>query len=852
MPGSRGSRLQGKLDPVAERAEEADVADTDEQDILRYEERITQLLVTITHLHNKVERLQQRGAREDEEYSDQCSEYTASLPRHAPQPLPPQLPPPREGVGPDMFLALQQVLASLEHTVFARRHCALRLAGAGAETGTGGKEWAQVVETLEELERGLGLSPGLEMAAVQAPGERVAELSPELGAAETSWYGKEAATLAERNMALRATLGSKEQELSRAQVTLQALQEERDRLQRKVKELQDSLYQLETPGQAWSPPGSATTPIREAGSPVGEGDPWLLQVRSWSLFPGLWKTFTPPPPGNLLPSLGPAGHPLPWGHTPATSPSGQTEPQPSGWSLLQLQRGPHGCGQQEVTPVVSPLGYGAAVRAHPEVSGYPPPTNQDVQPPPAAPAPAPALGCTDLPLLAPQDPLARAQSLLQCLKDHPAMQPLCRLLPSAPELSSRELDDQLQQLRGCIERLKGLNHLLAGALQECKSDSERLSMLLGQHESNSTALRLAAQCSEHRMEALEVLLALARAKLDAGGHAPSAAPAEHASQDAAAVLAEARRFLGRAEPDGQEAAGEPGMCGQQSPPSPREEEEEEEEGVLRQYLRQLQAEQAAVEVSLLELGCSGPPGAVTRPSDAIRAKVEKAVQASLAALPGERPWPKLDKTQLLQDLAALQESMADVKTQLHLAEKEKRGLELGTYTLGAQEAAYLLLIEHLQRERDAGSGPASSGSSTSEGSTGSSGAGEAEGWKAAAVAPRSPQDLERMTLELASALDRSKVLQDQAQVLAASLEQLSVASRVQQAQCTGLARDFFQAHSALVLAYRGARRKQEAQLRRLEAQTGAMGERQAQQAHALAQRIRALEEQRAAGAETCI
>ncbi|XP_019360124.1 PREDICTED: Usher syndrome type-1C protein-binding protein 1 isoform X2 [Gavialis gangeticus] len=727
MPGSRGSRLQGKLDPVAERAEEADVADTDEQDILRYEERITQLLVTITHLHNKVERLQQRGAREDEEYSDQCSEYTASLPRHAPQPLPPQLPPPREGVGPDMFLALQQVLASLEHTVFARRHCALRLAGAGAETGTGGKEWAQVVETLEELERGLGLSPGLEMAAVQAPGERVAELSPELGAAETSWYGKEAATLAERNMALRATLGSKEQELSRAQVTLQALQEERDRLQRKVKELQDSLYQLETPGQAWSPPGSATTPIREAGSPVGEGDPWLLQ-----------------------------------------------------------------------------------------------------------------------------DPLARAQSLLQCLKDHPAMQPLCRLLPSAPELSSRELDDQLQQLRGCIERLKGLNHLLAGALQECKSDSERLSMLLGQHESNSTALRLAAQCSEHRMEALEVLLALARAKLDAGGHAPSAAPAEHASQDAAAVLAEARRFLGRAEPDGQEAAGEPGMCGQQSPPSPREEEEEEEEGVLRQYLRQLQAEQAAVEVSLLELGCSGPPGAVTRPSDAIRAKVEKAVQASLAALPGERPWPKLDKTQLLQDLAALQESMADVKTQLHLAEKEKRGLELGTYTLGAQEAAYLLLIEHLQRERDAGSGPASSGSSTSEGSTGSSGAGEAEGWKAAAVAPRSPQDLERMTLELASALDRSKVLQDQAQVLAASLEQLSVASRVQQAQCTGLARDFFQAHSALVLAYRGARRKQEAQLRRLEAQTGAMGERQAQQAHALAQRIRALEEQRAAGAETCI
>lgn len=93
----------------------------------------------------------------------------------------------------------------------------------------------------------------------------------------------------------------------------------------------------------------------------------------------------------------------------------------------------------------------------------------------------------------------------------------------------------------------------------------------------------------------------------------------------------------------------PCLC---SPPSP--EEEEEEDGVLREYLQRLQAEQAAVEVSLLELGCPGPPGAMTRPSDAIRAKVEQAVQASLAALPGERPRPKLDKTQLLQELAALQ------------------------------------------------------------------------------------------------------------------------------------------------------------------------------------------------------
>ncbi|XP_065514825.1 harmonin-binding protein USHBP1 isoform X6 [Lathamus discolor] len=557
--------------PAEGEGEEEDKKDTDVENtaedikgILPYEECIAGLLATVAQLHRRAEQLQWRTSREDEE----GWEGTTSLPTASPQQH--RL----DGTlahSPDLFADLQHVVSSLERTVFSRHQHA-------PVWPTPSKEWARAAKSLEELDR----SPGW---AGRAMGQALEE-----GAAEEAAV----AAAASRNAALRAALGHREEELSRAAAALRALRGERDRLQLQVRDLRDALSRLEEPGGSGS--GSA-----------GLGSP---------------------------------------------------------------------------------------------------PVHRE------------------------------AQDLPQCSED---AQPHSPLSPQPSEGPSQEQEERVHQLQGFLARLQEVNRELAAALQDCKSDAERLSMVLGQHESCSTALRLALRCSERCGGAYAALLDLMWAKARRHEDGIQGGAMGQQSQGhgwgSSPTPAEGPQLQGRAEPDGQEESGDSSSTALQSTPARRG----MEEGALREHIRRLRAEQAAVEASLQK----PPAPSSTHRSEDTRARAERVLQEARAQLPG---WRRPEKAELLQELAMLKESMADLKMRLQLVEREKRGLEVLAAAQGPREAALRMVLQHLQWEKDEGFGhPCSSSSSSKE---------DAQSGRVGAAAPWHPPGQVRMAEELLRTLTR--------------------------------------------------------------------------------------------------
>uniref|UniRef100_A0A8D2KMF7 USH1 protein network component harmonin binding protein 1 n=1 Tax=Urocitellus parryii TaxID=9999 RepID=A0A8D2KMF7_UROPR len=451
-----------------------------------------------------------------------------------------------------------------------------------------------------------------------------------------------------------------------------------------------------------------------------------------------------------------------------------------------------------------------------------------------------------------EDELVRTQASLQAIRaekealqreDSSLVHPLLRRLrsdssthilgslstqqPLSPE--THIMESRLEQLRGSIEKLKCFNRLLLAVLQGHKGRCESLSMQLGQREAEATALRLALQYSEDCEEAYGALLALREADSGSGD--------EVAQGDLQVAEKEAWRLLAQKEAAMDGGTPQPSPEGSSvDKPTPQE-----VASRLQGYVQRLQERRALVKIP-------PGPGPTSAPLPTMP-HAEAMVQAILETQPGPA-LPRLEKMQIQQDLLATRETLAELMLQLQLVRREKRGLELRDAALRAQGPAHVLLLEQLQWEQaqlGAGGVDSSGGGSSAGGSSGD----EEEWVQGPPAVPGGSSGLdggqlgrmwdpEKLAKEIEASVTRTLDLREQMQSLREQLEQVAQKGRAGRNQSAELNSDLCKAHSALVLAFRGAHRKQEEQCRKLEQQMERMEARQAEELAVLEATARAL------------
>lgn len=417
-----------------------------------------------------------------------------------------------------------------------------------------------------------------------------------------------------------------------------------------------------------------------------------------------------------------------------------------------------------------------------------------------------------------------------------AAQRLCSSGSPLPEGRLREFEVETERLSSKVEHLRSQNDLLQLALEESRGQCDRLSVLLGKHESNQTALQLALACSDRALEAFDALLALA--DTSAGGRAPPTVASSYRGASSVAALDEEEEVLHRVQEErrlaeglarqvlhrldrhcgGALAATSPG-CVAASPWEDLSshshttsttsstssscdgagELSKAEEQRLRELLVQLRGERAAVRATLLELESvhvepRGPPSTLL---DAHKLDLENAV--------------------LMQELMAIKEEKAELKAQNYLLEKEKAALDLRAGSWEAREQAYLVSIEHLRTQL-------------------------AETRPLPQQQP--PIRLEGTSAEvqeLAESQKREKRLKARIDELVGTLEKITKNAELRSQQSAEFVNDLKRANSALVSAFEKVKKKNLTKIRKIELQMAAMAERHSSQVQMLKQRIAMLE-----------
>ncbi|KAF4518286.1 hypothetical protein B566_EDAN005854 [Ephemera danica] len=391
-------------------------------------------------------------------------------------------------------------------------------------------------------------------------------------------------------------------------------------------------------------------------------------------------------------------------------------------------------------------------------------------------------------------------------------------------LPLREFELETERLRARGEHLRAQCDVLTLALDEARANAEKLTLLCGKYESNTTALWLALSHSDAALEAYDVLLALLESELAAlvatcraaGIPAVSHCPAvivlagdhdspglalaragdirQTAESVASLLLAKLDRSCDSGNQDGVKHHGEGRGSWSQG-----------EESRLRNHIGRLKSERSRVRATAqpgLESihADPAPPRGRNPPSVAEARKLD------------------LETAVLMQELMAMREDRAELRARCHALERERATLELRLSGQEAQRQAQGTALSSLQQQlRDSES--RLSGTAVGE---------EGEG------------------RELTEALAREARLKERLQEMMVSLDTVSRSADIRHQQANEMLTEMKRANSSLAVMLDKCKKKYQARLRKLEHQSVVTIERHSTQVRALKQRISALESELAA------
>ncbi|XP_021379486.1 colorectal mutant cancer protein-like isoform X2 [Mizuhopecten yessoensis] len=417
-----------------------------------------------------------------------------------------------------------------------------------------------------------------------------------------------------------------------------------------------------------------------------------------------------------------------------------------------------------------------------------------------------------------------AEHLVQSLQECSNMQEILQTLyKCGNEMSDNKLNEfelEFERLQSKIDNLKSQNDLLLLTLEESKSMTDRLTVLMGKYESNHTALQLAVGYSDQTMEAYDVLLGLVESELavvlcncqaagltgqtdgtqrDASQMEVMAQRVAQSRRTAESMVAHLLLKLDRnvgiysgAHASNtnpwEEMSSESSSKGSAAMESDFDKNDEQR---IREYIQCLKNSRGTVKSTIIEM-------------ESIH--LEPQIQENQRSVETQRL--DLENAVLLQELMAMKEEKTELKSSNYLLEKEKRALELKLSSRDSEQQANFLQIEHLKcelQEREARL-PKDEDNA---------------GFSLVDYMSSNP-DLGK---ELSEAAKREKKLKARVQELVVTLEKLSRNSEIRHQQSADFVNDLKRANSALISAFDKSKKKYQSKLKRMELQMAALTER---------------------------